>query len=81
MQVTGQIASVWGAYSRKLEAEPVRTKALTSFLGFMVGDFLAQRIGGEPFDPVRYLFSAASCSYICSYVLRVCTRRNWRLAD
>ena len=31
----------------------MKTKAVTSFLGFMVGDFLAQRIGGEPFSPLR----------------------------
>lgn len=54
-QVTGQLANLWGAYSKRLEVDPVRTKALTSFAGFMIGDFLAQRIGQEPFDPLRCL--------------------------
>ena len=53
LQITGQVTSWWQAYTRRLESDPVKTKAVTSFLGFMVGDFLAQRIGGEPFSPLR----------------------------
>lgn len=53
-QITGQVSSWWQAYTRRLEVDPVRTKAVTSFLGFMIGDFLAQRIGGEVFSPLRY---------------------------
>ena len=52
--MTDRIAGVWGAYSDRLESDPIRTKALTSFMGFVVGDTLAQRIGGDPLDLFRY---------------------------
>lgn len=28
---------------------------MTSLVGFMLGDFLAQRIEGRPFNPVRFV--------------------------
>lgn len=42
-------------YSDALDANPVLTKALTSCVGFFIGDRLAQTIGGLPFDPFRSL--------------------------
>ncbi|KAK9808300.1 hypothetical protein WJX73_009459 [Symbiochloris irregularis] len=54
-QVTDRIAGVWGAYTARLESDPIRTKALTSFMGFVIGDTLAQRIGGDPIDALRCL--------------------------
>ncbi len=48
-----QVGEVWRNYSRKVETDPVPTKALTSLFGFMLGDFLAQRMEGRPFNPLR----------------------------
>ena len=70
MQVTGQLANLWNGYTRRLEAQPVRTKALTSFLGFMVGDAVAQKIGGEAFDPVRC--STLPCRYSLAIMGLLC---------
>jgi hypothetical protein len=48
------------AYNRSLAAHPVRTKALTSFVGFALGDVLAQSLAaGLPFDPARFARLAA----------------------
>ena len=40
-------------YNGALEAHPVATKALTSLVGFALGDVLAQTMTSAPFDPVR----------------------------
>ena len=48
-----QVGQAWAEYSRKVETDPVKTKALTSLFGFMLGDFMAQRIEGEGFNPMR----------------------------
>ena len=37
----------WAWYAQKLEAAPIRTKAVTSFFGFVIGDIMAQKIGGK----------------------------------
>lgn len=37
----------WAWYNLKLEQVPIRTKAVTSFIGFVLGDIAAQKIGGE----------------------------------
>ena len=36
----------WGKYTAALQTNPVRTKAITSFVGFVLGDVMAQKIGG-----------------------------------
>lgn len=41
-------------YNGALEAHPVATKALTSLVGFALGDVLAQTMTHAPFDPIRY---------------------------
>ena len=46
---------LWNAYLQSLEKKPTRTKACTSFVGFIIGDILAQQISGTPFNPVRCL--------------------------
>jgi hypothetical protein len=48
-----QVANFWTTYQQRLETDPVPTKALTSFLGFVIGDFLAQKIEGDPYDIIR----------------------------
>ena len=37
-------AQCWGAYERQLAAQPVATKALTSLVGFAIGDVIAQTL-------------------------------------
>lgn len=49
-----QVVNFWTTYQRRLETDPVPTKALTSFLGFVIGDFLAQKIEGDPYDIIRF---------------------------
>ena len=41
------------AYNHALIKHPVATKALTSFIGFAIGDRIAQSVGGAPFDAFR----------------------------
>lgn len=52
-----QVGEAWRNYSRRVETDPVPTKAMTSLVGFMLGDFLAQRIEGRPFNPLRRVTS------------------------
>lgn len=40
-------AQLWRGYNGALQTNPVRTKAITSFVGFVLGDVMAQKIGGE----------------------------------
>lgn len=40
-------------YTERVEENPVATKAFTSFFGFIIGDLLAQKIGGEEFSAIR----------------------------
>ncbi|KAK9828257.1 hypothetical protein WJX74_005793 [Apatococcus lobatus] len=47
--------TLWTSYARSVETNPVPTKAATSFMGFVIGDLLAQRIAGEPFSALRML--------------------------
>jgi len=44
--VTSAAGKAWAWYTLKLELYPVRTKAVTSFVGFVLGDIAAQKIGG-----------------------------------
>ena len=50
-------AQCWGAYERQLAAQPVATKALTSLVGFAIGDVIAQTLveQAEVIDTVRLL--------------------------
>ena len=48
-------ARVWRAYNRVLHEKPILVKSATSFVGFLVGDVLAQNIVGRPFDIYRTL--------------------------
>lgn len=48
-------ARVWRAYNKVLHEKPIMVKSATSFVGFLVGDVLAQNIVGRPFDVYRTL--------------------------
>ena len=48
-----QVGDLWKSYCRKIETDPVKTKAITSFLGFMIGDSIAQKVEGHTFNPIR----------------------------
>ena len=45
----------WRFYNNALEHHPVATKSATSFVGFLLGDVLAQIIVGADFDVARTL--------------------------
>lgn len=47
------LAGIVNAYNVALSRHPVATKALTSLIGFAVGDRIAQLFGGAPFDVLR----------------------------
>jgi hypothetical protein len=49
------VAGVVKAYNDALTKHPVATKALTSLIGFAIGDRIAQTFGGGPFDVYRFL--------------------------
>ncbi|GMH50759.1 hypothetical protein TrLO_g9579 [Triparma laevis f. longispina] len=50
----------WAAYTNALEEKPLITKAMTSLVGWALGDFLAQTfINKGPFDVARFLTLSA----------------------
>lgn len=49
------IKSLITAYNDALAKHPVATKAVTSLIGFALGDRIAQSVGGAPFDVLRML--------------------------
>lgn len=49
-----QVVNFWAGYQRRVETDPVPTKAMTSFLGFVIGDFFAQNIEGGAYNIFRY---------------------------
>jgi len=52
------MSGLWAKYNKLLDAQPLLTKALTSFTGFTAGDILAQKFvndDGKPFDAMRTL--------------------------
>ena len=65
-----QVGDLWRTYCRKIETDPIKAKAVTSFLGFMIGDSIAQKIEGHTFNPVRceaWLRSGQCLKTACSY--------------
>jgi len=60
MKVRGGAVPGWAAYNDALDKKPLTTKALTSLVGWALGDFLAQVfITGGPFDWKRFLTLSA----------------------
>lgn len=49
------LANAWAAYDAALASHPVAVKAATSFVGFLIGDLIAQSIVGLPYDAYRTL--------------------------
>ena len=49
------LSQVVGAYQNALSKHPVTTKAITSLVGFAIGDRIAQTLGGGPFDVFRFM--------------------------
>lgn len=50
------MSGIWGRYNKLLDAQPLLTKALTSLVGFTVGDVLAQKfveVNDKPYDYMR----------------------------
>ena len=62
---SGGLAKVWKKYEELLDAKPLLMKALTSFVGFALGDILAQLFiqKNEQFDWAR-LFRLASFGFL-----------------
>lgn len=54
-QPANAFSKLVAAYLHALDKHPVATKAVTSLVGFAIGDNLAQSIGGAPFDVLRTL--------------------------
>lgn len=48
-------ARLWSAYDAALTTHPVAVKSATSFVGFLLGDLIAQSIVGLPYDARRTL--------------------------
>lgn len=52
--IIAAVKAACAAYDRAVKANPVLTKALTSLVGFAVGDRIAQGVAGAgPYDPFR----------------------------
>ena len=49
------LAGVWASYNAALSRHPVLVKSATSFVGFLIGDLIAQAIVGAPYDGHRTL--------------------------
>ena len=49
------LARFWRFYNHSLERHPVAVKSATSFVGFLLGDVLAQTIVGADYDAARTL--------------------------
>lgn len=58
--VRGGAVPGWAAYNDALDSNPLITKAMTSLVGWALGDFLAQVfISGGPFDMKRFITLSA----------------------
>ena len=45
--MSGGLGAVWDKYNEVLDSKPLATKAVTSLVGFTIGDLLAQNFLGE----------------------------------
>merc|ERR1712232_141855 len=56
---SAQMKNLWTEYNHILSKKPLLTKALTSLIGFTIGDLLAQNLisrdENKPYDPFRTL--------------------------
>ena len=51
MSMSG-LGLLWDKYNEVLESNPLPTKAVTSLVGFTIGDLLAQNFLGEKGSPI-----------------------------
>jgi len=54
-EIQAMAARLWSAYDAALTTHPVAVKSATSFVGFLLGDLIAQSIVGLPYDARRTL--------------------------
>jgi hypothetical protein len=54
-EIQALAARLWTAYDAALTSHPVAVKSATSFVGFFLGDLIAQSIVGLPYDARRTL--------------------------
>ena len=54
-EIQALAARLWAAYDAALTSHPVAVKSATSFVGFLLGDLIAQSIIGLPYDARRTL--------------------------
>lgn len=54
-EIRALAARLWSAYDAALTTHPVAVKSATSFVGFLLGDLIAQSIVGLPYDARRTL--------------------------
>ena len=54
-EIQALAARLWSAYDAALTSHPVAVKSATSFVGFLLGDLIAQSIVGLPYDARRTL--------------------------
>lgn len=64
-------AAPYAAYGRALKSRPLLTKACTSFLGFMVGDAIAQSLSLSAAAAASSTAPAAPAALDCARVLRL----------
>eukprot|EP00179_Madagascaria_erythrocladioides_P006869 CAMPEP_0198323168 /NCGR_PEP_ID=MMETSP1450-20131203/11484_1 /TAXON_ID=753684 ORGANISM="Madagascaria erythrocladiodes, Strain CCMP3234" /NCGR_SAMPLE_ID=MMETSP1450 /ASSEMBLY_ACC=CAM_ASM_001115 /LENGTH=274 /DNA_ID=CAMNT_0044026849 /DNA_START=45 /DNA_END=869 /DNA_ORIENTATION=+ len=59
--IAALLGGLWAGYNGALESAPILTKAMTSLVGFLLGDLLAQKLLGdtEDFDKARLARMAA----------------------
>ena len=70
------VGRAWAWYNAKLQDAPVRTKAVTSFFGFVLGDVMAQKIGGAchavsklHYSTPKHILTAAASTYAVARVI------------
>lgn len=54
-EIQALAARLWSAYDAALTDHPIAVKSATSFVGFLLGDLIAQSIVGLPYDARRTL--------------------------
>lgn len=59
---------MWGTYLDSLATRPLLTKGLTSFVCVLLGDSLAQLIGGAPYSAARVMRLAAYSATVGAWV-------------
>lgn len=56
-------SQIWAAYNSQLDRFPITTKAMTSLIGFLLGDLIAQKFLGEKGAPIDWARVARMSSF------------------